>query len=190
MPDHLFRNDGGRFVDVTTEAGIVDRDGQGLGVVANDLDGDGRVDLFVANDQSAKFLFLNRGGLRFEEVGHLAGVASNASGFYQASMGVACGDVNGDGLPDLAVTNFYNEYTALYLNLGDGVFSDHSAEYGLTVPSRYRLGFGMAFLDFNNDGRLDLVTANGHVDDSRTDVPQQMPAQLFAGTAAGAKWST
>ena len=78
-----------------------------------------RVDLFVANDQSAKFLFLNRGGLRFEEVGHLAGVASNDAGVYTASMGVACGDLDGDGLPDLAVTNFYNEYTAFYQNLGE-----------------------------------------------------------------------
>ncbi len=187
MPDHLFRNDGGRFVDISTEAGIVDRTGQGLGVLATDLDGDGRIDLFVANDQSAKFLFLNRGHLRFEEVGHIAGVASNASGLYQASMGVAGGDLNGDGLIDLAVTNFYSEYTALYLNLGNGVFSDHSAEYGLVAASRYRLGFGMAFLDFNNDGQLDLVTANGHVDDSRTDVPQQMPAQLFAGAEGGYK---
>ena len=187
VPDHLFRNDGGRFVDISTDAGIVDRTGEGLGVIATDVNGDGRVDLFVANDQSAKFLFLNRGGLRFEEVGHFAGVASNASGLYQASMGVAGGDLNGDGLPDLAVTNFYNEYTALYQNLGGGVFSDHSAEYGLAVPSRYRLGFGIAFLDFNNDGRLDLVTANGHVDDNRTDVPQRMRAQLFAGAEGGHK---
>lgn len=187
MPDHLFRNEDGRFVDISAEAGILDRTGEGLGVVANDLDGDGRVDLFVANDQSAKFLFLNKGGLRFEEVGHLAGVASNNSGVYTASMGVACGDVNGDGLPDLAVTNFYSEYTALYQNLGSGVFSDHTSEYGMLVPSRYRLGFGMAFLDFNNDGRLDLVTANGHVDDNRPDVPQHMRAQLFAGTEAGGR---
>ena len=102
-------------------------------------------------------------------------------------MGVACGDLNGDGLPDLAVTNFYSEYTALYQNLGDGIFSDHSSEYGLAVASRYRLGFGMGFLDFNNDGRLDLVTANGHVDDNRTDVPQRMRAQLFAGAEGGRK---
>ena len=117
-PDHLFRNDDGRFVDISKEAGILDQTGEGLGVIANDLDGDGRVDLFVANDHSAKFLFLNRGGMRFEEVGQVAGVASNASGLYQASMGVASGDVNGDGLPDLAVTNFYSEYTGLYQNLG------------------------------------------------------------------------
>jgi enediyne biosynthesis protein E4 len=187
MPDHLFRNDGGRFVDISSEAGIVDRTGQGLGVLATDVDGDGRVDLFVANDQSAKFLFLNRGELRFEEVGHTAGVASNASGLYQASMGVAGGDLDGDGQIDLAVTNFYSEYTALYRNLGAGVFVDHAAACGLAVASRFRLGFGIAFLDFNNDGRLDLVSANGHVDDSRTDVPQLMPAQLFAATEGGDK---
>src|SRR5262249_50821239 len=114
--DHLLRNDGDRFVDVTGKAGIVDDNGRGLGVVACDFDGDGRPDLFVANDQSAKLLFHNQGGLHFEEVGHLSGVASNAVGSYQASMGVACGDLDGDGRPDLAVTNYYNEYTAVYLN--------------------------------------------------------------------------
>ncbi len=186
-PDHLFRNDGGRFVDISTESGINDRTGEGLGVVANDFDGDGRIDLFVANDHSAKFLFLNRGGLRFEEVGHDAGVASCASGVYQASMGVASGDLNGDGLPDLAVTNYYNEYTALYQNLGEGVFCDHSTEYGVALPSRYRLGWGIAFLDFNDDGRLDLVTANGHVDDFGKDVAHLMRAQLFAGAERGYK---
>ncbi|HZW32443.1 MAG TPA: FG-GAP-like repeat-containing protein, partial [Isosphaeraceae bacterium] len=105
LPDHLFRNDGGRFVDVTAGSGIVDRNGRGLGVVAADLDADGRVDLFVANDSSANFLFRNLGGLRFEEIAHDAGVAGNASGTYQAGMGVAAGDLDGDGLIDLAITN-------------------------------------------------------------------------------------
>ena len=109
----------GRFVDVTAEAGIVDRDGRGLGVVAADLDDDGRVDLFVANDSSANFLFRNLGGMRFEEVGHAAGVAGNASGAYQAGMGVAAGDLDGDGLIDLAVTNFYGESTTFFRNLGE-----------------------------------------------------------------------
>ena len=185
MPDHLFRNDGGKFVDVTAEAGIIDRAGRGLGVVAADIDGDGRVDLFVTNDESAKFLFLNRGGLKFEEVALAAGVASSASGAYQASMGVAAGDVDSDGRPDLVVTNFYNEYTALYLNLGAGLFADHSADYGLEVASRYRLGFGAAMLDVDDDGRPDLMTANGHVNDSRTDVPWRMPSQLFVGSESG-----
>jgi hypothetical protein len=184
-PDHLFRNDGGRFADVTREAGISDWHGQGLGVVANDLDGDGKLDLFVANDQSANYLFLNRGGMKFEEVGEISGAAANASGAYRAGMGVACGDLDGDGRPDLAVTNFYNESTTFYKNLGDGIFADQSTSIGLTIPSRYRLGFGNVFLDADNDGRLDLATANGHVDDYGPEVPYAMPAQLFLGGDAG-----
>ncbi len=93
--------------------GIVDPDGRGLGVVAADLDDDGRLDLFVANDMTANLLFRNRGGLKFEEIGHAAGVACNADGGYQAGMGVACGDLDGDGRPDLAVTNFFGESTTL-----------------------------------------------------------------------------
>ncbi len=110
VPDHAFRNERGRFVDVTAASGIVDRDGRGFGVVAADLDDDGRIDLFVANDSTANFLFRNLGGFRFEEVGHEAGVAANAGGGYQAGMGVACGDLDGDGRLDLAVTNFYGEF--------------------------------------------------------------------------------
>src|SRR5207248_2134796 len=89
-PDLVFRNDGGRFVDVTTSAGFTDPDGRGLGVVAADLDGDNRIDLYVANDGTANFLFHNLGGFRFEETGLVAGVAGSAEGGYQASMGVAC----------------------------------------------------------------------------------------------------
>ena len=185
LPDHLFRNDGKRFVDVTAEAGIIDTDGRGLGVVAADFDGDGRTDICVANDQSAKFLFHNRGGMRFEEVGQENGIAGNEAGSYQASMGITSGDLDGDGRPDVAVTNYYNEYTAFYRNLGGGVFADHTGAVGLMVPSRYRLGFGISFLDVNNDGRLDLATANGHVDDFRPGVPFQMRAQLFASDESG-----
>ena len=177
--DHLFRNDGGRFVDVTAEAGIVDADGRGLGVVAVDIDGDDRIDLYVANDGTANFLFRNLGGFRFEEVGHAAGVAASGDGGYQASMGVACGDLDGDGRPDLLVTNFYGEASTLYQNLGGGLFSDRTAESGLGIATRYLLGFGTAFLDFDNDGRLDLITANGHVNDNRPFYPYAMPAQLL-----------
>ena len=118
------------------------RDGRGLGVVAADLDDDGRVDLFVANDMTANFLFRNLGGLRFEEIGLAAGVAGNADGGYQAGMGVACGDLDGDGRLDLAVTNFYGESTTFYQNLGGGVFGDRTAAIGLAaaepVPPRVR----------------------------------------------------
>ncbi len=185
LPDHLFRNDAGYFVDVTTEAGIVDHNGRGLGVVAADLDDDGRVDLFVANDSSANFLFRNKGGMRFEEVGHVAGVAGNASGAYQAGMGVAAGDLDGDGLIDLAVTNFYGESTSFYRNLGGGNFTDATASVGLAVPTRRLLGFGVALFDADNDGRLDLASANGHVNDLRPNYPYLMPAQLLVGGVDG-----
>ena len=184
-PTIVFRNDGGRFVDVTAEAGIVDRDGRGLGVVAADLDGDGRIDLFVANDTrpiTSSATWAACGSRRWATQ---AGVAANAGGGYQAGMGVACGDLDGDGRLDLAVTNFYGESTTLFHNLGGGLFADQTAAVGLAAPSRYLLGFGVAFLDANNDGRLDLVTANGHVNDFRPQFPYQMPAQLFRGKRDG-----
>ena len=201
-PDHLFRNDGGRFVDVTKEAGIVDADGRGLGVVAADVDDDGRLDLFVANDTTANYLFRSLGGLKFEEVGASSGVASNADGAYQAGMGTAAGDLDGDGRLDLAVTNFYGEgRPPSTRELGGGVgFADRGAlTIGLSSPSRYLLGFGIAMFDANDDGRLDLATANGHVVDDRPNAPLEMPCQLLlngpdgrlvdASREAGPPWS-
>jgi thioredoxin-like negative regulator of GroEL len=185
LPDHLFRNDAGRFVDVTAQAGIVDREGRGLGVVAADLDGDRRVDLYVANDTTANYLFLNRGDWRFEEVGLSAGAGCSAGGGFQAGMGIACGDLSGDGLPDLAVSNFYGESTTFFRNLGGGLFTDDSAAAGLAAPSRFLLGFGIAFLDVDADGWLDLATANGHVNDYRPGTAYAMPAQLLKGGPAG-----
>ena len=100
---------------------------------------------------------------------------------YQAGMGVACGDLDSDGRLDLAVTNFYNESTTFFQNLGQGFFADRTAAIGLAVPSRYVLGFGISFLDANNDGWLDLITANGHVHDGRPQFPWKMPVQLYLG---------
>jgi tetratricopeptide (TPR) repeat protein len=185
LPDHVFRNDGGKFVEATRGAGIVDRDGRGLGVLAADLDDDGDTDLFVANDMTANYLFRNNGDFRFEEIAHTAGVAGNASGMYQAGMGVAWGDLDGDGRADLAVTNFYNESTTFFRNLGAGFFTDATAAIGLAIPSRYQLGFGVVCLDANNDGWLDLITANGHVFDGRPKFPWKMPVQLFLGDGLG-----
>lgn len=185
LPDHVFRNDDGRFIDVTQSAGFTDVDGRGLGVLAADVDGDGKVDLFVANDTTANYLFKNRGGFRFEEAAQSAGVAANASGGFQAGMGVACGDLDGDGLLDLSVTNFYLESTSFFRNLGNGFFADDTAAIGLAAPSRYLLGFGVAFFDADNDGRLDLVTANGHVFDGRPRSPWRMPIQLLLGGSDG-----
>jgi tetratricopeptide (TPR) repeat protein len=198
LPDHLFRNDGGRFVDVTPDMGFRDRDGRGLGVVVVDVDDDGRPDLFVANDTTANYLLHNEGGMKFEEVGLSSGVASNADGAFQAGMGTAAGDLDGDGRPDLFVTNFYGESTTYYRNLGGGMFSDRTAAVGLAAPTRFRLGFGITPLDANNDRRLDLAVANGHVIDDRPKFPYAMPAQLLVTNAgrlsdvsasAGAAWS-
>jgi tetratricopeptide (TPR) repeat protein len=184
-PDHLFRNDGGKFVDVSEQAGIVDANGRGLGVAAADFDGDGRIDLYVANDLTANYLWRNLGNWKFEEVGQSSGVAGNATGGFQASMGVAAGDLDGDGRIDLAVTNFYGESTTFYRNLGDGAFTDCTAAVGMDVATRRLLGFGVAFLDVDNDGRLDLASANGHVNDLRPHFPYLMPAQLLVGDARG-----
>jgi Flp pilus assembly protein TadD len=185
MPDHLFRNDNGRFVDVTAEAGVDDREGRSLGVVAADLDGDLLVDLFVANDTTANFLWHNRGAMKFEEVAATWGVAANASGGFQAGMGAAAADLDGDGRIDLAVTNFYNESTTFFRNLAPGVFADRTAAIGLAVPSRARLGFGLVLADLNNDGRVDVLTANGHVSDGRPLFPWKMPLQVLAQGADG-----
>jgi enediyne biosynthesis protein E4 len=185
LPDRVYRNDGGRFIDVTAAAGIADTDGRGLGVVAADLDLDGKTDLFVANDGTANFLFRNKGGFQFEEVGQTAGVASSAEGGYQAGMGVACGDLDADGKPDLVVTNFYGESTSFYQNLGGGLFADRTAAVGLAAPSRFLLGFGVAFLDADADGWLDLLTVNGHVNDFRPQAAFAMPAQLLLGEECG-----
>ena len=94
-------------------------------------------------------------------------------------MGIACADLDGDGLPDLAVTNFYNESTTFFRNLGHGLFADRTTAVGLAAPTRYLLGFGIAFLDADNDGWLDLMTANGHIHDGRPQFPWKMPVQLL-----------
>jgi enediyne biosynthesis protein E4 len=185
LPDHVFRNDGGRFVDVTESAGAVDRQGRGLGVVAADLDDDGQIDLFVANDTTANYFFRNQGKFRFVEQGTVSGLAANESGGYLAGMGVACADFDGDGRLDVAVTNFFGESTTLYHNHGDGIFSDRTAAAGLAAPTRFVLGFGLVALDANNDGRIDLAQANGHVGDYRPSTPYEMPAQLFLGNGSG-----
>jgi len=184
-PDHLFRNDGGRFVDVTEEAGIVDPNGRGFGVVAADVDEDGRIDLFVANDTTANYLWHNLGGLKFEEAGVSSGVACNAQGSFQAGMGTAIGDLDEDGLPDLLVTNFYGESTSFFKNMGQGMFADCTPAIGLAAPSRYLVGFGIVLFDANNDGRLDLAQMNGHVIDNRPDFPLDMPGLLLVGGDQG-----
>ena len=197
-PDHVFQNNGGRFVDVTELAGCKETNGRGLGVIAADLDGDGRMDLYVANDGTANYLFRNLGGFHFQEVGLEAGVAGSAQGGYQAGMGVACGDLDGDGRPDLMVTNFYGEGTTLYQNLGEGLFADRSSASGIGLESRYLLGFGIAMADISNDGLKDVMITNGHVNDNQRFYLYAMPSRLYenrpdgrlvdVSASAGAPW--
>ena len=184
-PDHVFRNDKYKFTDITADSGVLDRDGRGLGVVAAHLDEDDLIDLYVANDATANFLFRNLGNLHFEDRALAAGAASSADGTFLAGMGVSCGDVDRDGRFDLAVTNFFSESTSLYKNLGEGAFTDVTHLVGIAQASRDRLGFGIAFLDYNCDGILDIATANGHVNDLRPGAPYPMRPQLLAGTSEG-----
>jgi enediyne biosynthesis protein E4 len=179
LPDHVFRNDAGRFVDITEAAGLLESAGRGLGVVAADFDGDDLIDLYVANDMSANYLYRNKGGFRFEEAGVVSGAAASAEGGYKAGMGVAYGDLDGDGKLDLAVTNYFGESTTFYRNFGGGMFADHTDAIGLSAATRRLLGFGIAFVDLDNDGRLDLLSANGHVLDPRPRIPWMMPLQAL-----------
>ena len=170
---------------MTADAGIVDRDGRGLGVVAADLDDDGKVDIFVANDLSPNTSSATSAASGSPEQATRSGLAASADGGHLAGMGIACGDFDGDGRLDLAVTNFLNQATTLYHNHGGGLFSDRSRATGLAAATRHFLGFGLAALDANNDGRLDLVQANGHVFDFSPTFPYQMRAQLLLGDASG-----
>ncbi len=155
---------GGRFVDATEKAGLQD-----VGVyysftaVALDLDGDGDLDLYVSNDSNPNYLYRNDGHGHFEEVGLWSGASLDHNGAAQAGMGVAAGDVDGDGLTDLFVTNFAEDASTLYRNLGNCLFVDDTRRYGLFEPTYKPLSWGTILEDFDLDGELDLFVANGHI---------------------------
>lgn len=181
----FFRNLGnGRFEDQSRQSGIQEVvPAQGLGVVAADLDDDGDQDIYVANDSVPNHQWMNEGQGKFIESALIAGTALNRFGRREAGMGVDVGDADGDGLPDLFVTNFQEETNTLYRNEGAGLFTDITDTVGLGAPSRAKLGFGTNFLDADNDGDLDLFIANGHIHDRLKELgrntPYEQPAQLM-----------
>ena len=163
--DILYRNNGqGVFEDVTQKAGVGGvTPSYGLGVVWTDYDNDRDLDLYVANDQMANFMFQNQGDGTFDEVALLSGAGYSDDGVAQGSMGVDFGDYDHDGLLDIFITHFVDDYNTLYRNLGDGNFRDVSHLAEVAFPSWSYLAWGTGFVDFDNDGWEDLFIANGHL---------------------------
>jgi len=188
-PDVVYLGRGdGTFQRLSAEAGLDVPDGDGLGIVAADFDSSGELSIFIANDGRPNFYFVRDRDAgptpRWQEIGVLSGLAFDESGKAQACMGIACSDVDNNGLTDLYVTNFYQESNALYVNLGGKTFADQARSTGLRDPSVDQLGFGTQFLDADLDGWEDLIVANGHVDDfSYKGLPYKMPAQILVNHA-------
>ncbi len=190
MPCRLYHNNGdGTFTDVSRESGIGVLPARAWGAVAADYDNDGWMDLFVANDKLANFLFANRKG-RFEENGALGGVGYNAMGQVRSGMGVDAADFDQDGRIDLFVTNLDHEMFSLYRNRA-GMFDDLALPSGIGAATVPYSGWGCRFFDYDNDGELDLIVCNGHPDtvvQKRIhDVTYAEPLLLFRNTGAGWK---
>lgn len=196
----LLRNDGGKFVDVSDSSGIRVRTpergtpvGKSLGVAPYDVDGDGLVDLAVANDTAPNFLFHNLGGGRFEEIGIISGIAFDALGTTRGAMGIDWSHFKNDPALGLAVGNFANEMTALYVSDEPGRidFTDQATLFGLGSASQPPLKFGLFFFDYDLDGRPDLLTANGHLepDIAKVEASQShaQTAQLFRNTGSAGR---
>ncbi len=184
IDDVLYRNNGdGTFTDITEAAGVYEPTTRGLGVVFTDVNTDGWVDIYVANDMSPNTLFINQGDGTFREEGVLRGVAYNGDGIANGSMGIDAGDYDNDGDIDLWVSNFSLEANCLMQNDGDGYFEDVTFDTNLADLSFYALGFGTRFIDFDNDGWLDLLVGNGHIWDNVKQIDAKMsyaqPVQLF-----------
>ena len=190
--NRLFHNKGdGTFEDVTVRAGMDKEFGHGLGIVTADLDGDGWPDIYVANDGDPNQLWINQRNGTFRNDALLAGAAVNRDGKAEAGMGVDAGDFDGNGTDDIFITHLMDETNTLYLNLGKGLFEDRTRETGLGMPGRRFTGFGTLFFDYDNDGWLDLLVANGAVQmlpeliRQKDPFPLGQPNQLFHNTGKG-----
>ena len=172
VPDHLYRNNGdGSFTNVTQEAGI-NLPGRGLGVVWTDIDNNGWLDLYIANDREANFLYINNGDGTFTEAGELHGAARNEHGDNESSMGIDTADYDNDGDLDIILTHYQAETNTLYQNDGSGVFWDVTAQTRIGEQTHLPLAWGTGFVDFDNDGWLDLFFANGHLHDNVEDLQE------------------
>ena len=187
--NRLFHNQrDGTFADVTVAAGVSKEFGHGLGIIAADLDDDGWVDIYVANDGDPNQLWINQKNGSFRNEALLAGAAVNRNGQAEAGMGVDAGDFDNNGTDDLFITHLMDEANTLYLNLGKGLFEDRTREVGLGVPGRRFTGFGTLFFDYDNDGWLDLLVTNGAVQllpelmRNGDPYPLGQPNQLFRNT--------
>jgi len=186
----LFHNRGdGTFEDVTAASGIFDTSSKSLGVAMLDFDQDGWPDLFVANDTQPNKLYRNLRNGKFKDAAVEAGLAFSADGKARAGMGVDVADFENSGRPGIAITNFDNEMVGLYRSPAAGQFDDVSLAAGVGGPSKTTLGFGCGFADLDLDGRLDLVVANGHIDDTvrniRGNVGYAQPPHIFLNLGKG-----
>ena len=172
--DRFYRNNGdGTFRDATDEAGMTDlAESYGLGVLASDLDNDGDVDVYVANDSNPNYLYRNEGGGRFKEIGSWSGAGLSGEGIAQAGMGVDAADFDGDGLQEIFVTNFAKDHATLYHNMGNLLFNDISSNLSLKALTYETLKWGCALFDYDNDGDLDIVIANGHIYPQVAEAPE------------------
>ena len=167
VSDNLFRNNGdGTFTDVTEDSGIAQHLGWGMGSVCCDFDADGDTDIFVANDVAENFLFVNDGAGKFEEMALARGTAYDLTGNSQGSMGVDCGDYDNDGWMDFYMTTFQAQLTALYRNMGDGIFEDVSLLTNAASGTYPNVTWGNSIVDFDNDGDRDIFVACGHLQDN------------------------
>ena len=187
LPDLCFVNQGdGTFLEEAAKMGLVGKGNKALGVAIADFTGDGKVDVYVANDTTANFLFVNLGDSRFEERALQLGCAVSGDGLFQASMGLAIGDYDNNRYLDIYSTHYYDESNTLYRNLGSAGFQDVTSRLGLHIPTLHLLAFGTVMHDFDLDSHQDLFVVNGHVENYVGNPIHKMPAQLFQ--FEGARW--
>ena len=189
-PPRLYHNNGdGTFTDVTAKAGLANLAGRALGVVAIDVDGDGWQDLFVSRDACPNLLLINKHDGTFVDAGLRAEVALNMDGNARAGMGVDAGDVTNNGWPAFVITDFNDEQHALFVNPGHFPFEERTVQSGLGHATQSFVGWGTHFLDYDNDGNLDLVIVNGHLNDiielTRHDITYRQPPLLLHNTGGG-----